>query len=188
MSHSFTSMPHTYTLAQYAQLDDDDGYWSELSRGYLVREPQPGALHSDVVMELGVSLRAYVRKNDLGRIVVEGGFRLSIDPPTVRGPDIAFISKARLPDVVPVSWWPFAPDLAIEVVSPGRSLSTLQEKILEYFDAGTRAVWVIDLRTRSVTSYASLSDISIIRAPATLTGGELLPGFSLQLDALIPMP
>lgn len=179
-------MPRVYTLAEYQQLVEDDRYCSELSHGLLVREPRPGALHAHVTLKLAMLMIEHVRAPDLGDVVIEGGFRLSVDPPIVRGPDVAFISKARLPAVVPESWWPFAPDLAIEVVSPGRRLSTLQEKILQYFDAGTRAVWVIELRTKTVTNYASLSDISIIRAPAVLHGGNILPGFDLSLDSLLP--
>jgi Uma2 family endonuclease len=105
---------------------------------------------------------------------------------TVRGPDVAFISSERLPDEIPVSWWPFAPDLAIEVVSPTRTLSELHEKIFEYFETGTREVWVVEPRTRSVTVYRSLSDILIVREPDVLRGGDVLPGLELKLDSFLP--
>lgn len=177
-----------YTLDEYEQLDEPDELRSELSCGRLVREPRPGALHSDIVMDLGILLREFVRERSIGKIVVEGGFRLSADPPTVRGPDIAFIAQDRLPPVVPAGWWPFAPDLAIEIISPSGSVSALHEKIFEYFEAGTRAVWVVDARTRSVTVYNSLTDIAIVRAPALLTGGTVMPGLELSLDAFLPQP
>lgn len=179
-------MHRYYTLEEYEQLVEDDRYCSELSRGRLVREPRPGALHSHLALELAVLMREHVRQHDAGMVVVEGGFRLSTDPPIVRGPDIAFISKVRLPATMPTSWWPLAPDLAVEIVSPARRLSALQEKIFQYFDAGARGVWVIDTRTRSVTNYASLSDIAIVRAPGLLSGGDILPGFALSLDSFLP--
>jgi Uma2 family endonuclease len=188
MSRSSGSTHHSYTLEQYEQLVEPDEYRSELSRGQLVREPRAGGLHSDIVMELAVLLRDFVKKHDLGKIVVEGGFRLSVEPPTVRGPDIAFIAKERIPEMVPESWWPFAPDLAVEIVSPAGRVSALHEKIFEYFETGTRGVWVVDARTRSVTVYNSLSDITIIRAPALLPGGAIMPGLELSLDAFLPPP
>jgi Uma2 family endonuclease len=174
------------TADQYERLVEDGRYRSEMSRGRLIREPRPGALHSIVAFELGVLLREFVRQHDLGRVVVEGGFRLWAEPLTVRGPDVAFIRKAKLPEDVPVSWWPFAPDLAIEVVSPSKSLADLHEKIFEYFEAGTAQVCVVEPRTRSVTVYRSLADISIVREPEVLDGGTLLPGLALELDAFLP--
>ncbi len=176
------------TADQYERLVEDDRYRSEMSRGRLVREPRPGALHSIVAFELGVVLREFVEKHDLGKVGVEGGFRLWAEPLTVRGPDVTFISKDRLPAEIPVSWWPFAPTLAIEVVSPGKTLAELNEKIFEYFEAGTRQVWVVEPRTRSVTVYRSLSDISIVREPDALEGGNLLPGLMLKLDSFLPTP
>lgn len=178
-------MQPQYTLEEYAALREDDQYRSELSRGRLVREPRPGALHARIALELGLILHDFVNQHSLGSIELEAGFRLSDDPSVVRGPDVAFISTARLPAEVPVSWWPFAPDLAVEIVSPGRSLSELNTKIFEYFDAGTTMVWVVDLGTRSVMVYRSLSDISIVRAPALLEGGLLLPGLALSLDSFL---
>ena len=186
MSQSSGSSYRSYTLEEYEHLEEGDDVRSELSRGRLVREPRPGALHSHIVMELAVLLRDFTRAHDLGMVVVEGGFRLSADPPTVRGPDIAFIAKERLPAFPPAGWWPFAPDLAVEIISPAGRLSDLHEKIFEYFEAGTRAVWVVDTRNRSVTVYNSLTDIAIVRAPAVLTGGMVLPGLKLSLDAFLP--
>ena len=174
------------TAEQYERLNEDGRYISELSRGLLVREPRPGALHARVTFELGVLLREFVREHDLGTIEVEAGFKLSDSPLTIRGPDIAFIRKDRLPAELPLSWWPFAPDLAIEVVSPAKTLSELHEKIFEFFEAETREVWVVESRTRSVTVYRSLSDIAVIREPQMLEGGELLPGLRLPLHSFLP--
>ncbi len=175
------------TAEQYERLTEDGQYRSELSRGLLIREPRPGALHARIAADLYSELQQFVQEHGLGSIEIEAGFRLSAEPLTVRGPDVAFISKDRLPAEIPVSWWPFAPDLAIEVVSPGKTLSELHEKIFEYFEAGTRQVWVVEPRTRSVTVYRSLSDISIVREPDVLDGGDLLPGLMLKLDSFLPV-
>jgi Uma2 family endonuclease len=174
------------TAEQYERLDEDGRYRSEMSRGLLVREPRPGALHARITAALYTELHRFVVEHDLGSVEIEAGFRLWQEPLTVRGPDVAFISRERLPSEIPVSWWPFAPDLAIEVVSPGKTLSELHEKIFEYFEAHTRQVWVVEPRTRSVTVYRSLSDISIVREPDMLNGGDLLPGLMLKLDSFLP--
>ena len=174
------------TALQYERMTEDDQYISEMSRGMLVREPRPGALHSRIALNLCFVLQPFVQERDLGTIEVEAGFRLSMEPLTIRGPDVAFIRKDRLPPKIPMSWWPFAPDLAIEIVSPKKSAANLHDKIADYFDAGTREVWVVEPRKRSVTIYRSLSEISIVRAPDVIKGGDLLPGLTLHLDAFIP--
>ena len=102
----------------------------------------------------------------------------------MRGPDVAFIRAEKLPDSIPIGFWPVAPDLAIEVASPGNSLADLQEKAIEYLEAGTQIVWIVEPRTRSVTVYRSFSDIALLRENDTLTGETLLPGFALPVSSL----
>jgi Uma2 family endonuclease len=174
------------TAEQYAQLPDDGMYIHEVSRGLLIRQSRPGALHARIAGRLHLLLHDYVTKNDLGVVEIEAGFRLHHEPVTVRGPDVAFISKQRVPPEVPTSWWPFAPDLAIEVVARDRRQNELQQKILEFFETGTREVWVVEPRARTVTVYQSLSDIRIVREPEELDGGDLLPGLRLPLSSFLP--
>lgn len=176
----------TLTAEQYERLDEDGRYRSELSRGRLVREPRPGALHARIAADLYSELQQYVETHGLGSVEIEAGFRLKAHPLTVRGPDVAFISRDRLPAEIPVSWWPFAPDLAIEIVSTSKTLAALNEKIFEYFESGTREVWVVEPRTRSVTVYRSLSNIALVREPEVIDGGDLLPGLQLRLDSFLP--
>ena len=174
------------SLTQYEQLREDDAYRSELSRGRLVREPRPGALHGRIEGNLFAELRAYVLARDLGSVEIDCGFRLSLDLPTVRGPDVAFIAREKLPAELPGGFWPFAPDLAIEVVSPSNSLSELQEKVLEYFEAGSRMVWVVDPQSRTAMVYHSPREITLLRDSDLLEGDLVVPGFSIQLRAILP--
>ena len=85
------------TLEEYERMPDEDGYSLELAAGRLVREPRPGARHGVIVGDLFRVLDSFVRKRGLGRVLIEAGFLLAEDPPTVRGPDVAFISVERLP-------------------------------------------------------------------------------------------
>ncbi len=172
------------TLEEYERLRDEPGYRSEVSRGWLVREPQPGAWHGEVTGRLYRELDAFVRARGLGKVTNQTGFELSREPLTVRGPDVGFVRRARVPAEPPAGFWPGAPDLAVEVVSPSNTLSELQEKVIEYFDAGATQVWVIESRTRSVIVYHSLTDIAVLREPESLSAGDLLPGFAMPIAHL----
>ncbi len=112
----------------------------------------------------------------------ETGFRLSTDPDTVRAPDVAFVSQARVETVGEVEgFWPEAPDLAVEVVSPGDSYTDVEEKVFAWLDAGTKMVVVINPRQRSATVYKSPSDITALAEADILDGGDVVPGFELAV-------
>src|SRR6266566_4882347 len=92
---------------------------AELVRGALVVREPPGLRHGRIAMEIGAALAAHVRANQLGRVYVESGFKLMSNPDTVRGPDVAFVSESRLPEPEPVGYPALAPDLVVEILSPG---------------------------------------------------------------------
>jgi Uma2 family endonuclease len=168
------------TLEEFERLPDD-GDRLELSRGRLVREPQPSAEHGLAAQNLHDALREFLRGHPLGRLVFQCGFLLSDEPPTVRGPDLAFIRAERLPPKPPTGFWPFAPDIAVEVVSPANSAADLQQKVAEYIGAGTRQVWVVYPRTRSVVAHLAGGEARVLGEDAELEGGEMLPGFHMHV-------
>lgn len=159
-----------------------DGYRYELVKGELLRMPPAGNIHGKRAMRLGWRLARHVEANDLGVVfAAETGFRLASDPDTVRAPDIAFVIKTRVEEVGEFEgFWPGAPDLAVEVISPGDSYTEVEEKVEEYLQAGARAVWVVDPRRRTITVYRSLTDITILTENDTLEGGDIIPGFSCR--------
>jgi Uma2 family endonuclease len=111
----------------------------------------------------------------------ETGFRLSNNPDTVRAPDVAFVSQARVEAVGQVEgFWPEAPDLAVEVVSPGDSSAEVEEKVFAWLDAGTKVV-VVNPRQRSATVYKSPTDIVALTEADILAGGDVVPGFELAV-------
>ena len=160
-----------------------DGYRYELSKGELIKEPPAGNIHGNRTMRLGWRLAQYVEASDLGVVfAAETGFKLATDPDTVRAPDIAFVSKTRIEQLGEFEgFWPGPPDLAVEVISPGDSHATVENKVEEYLSAGTRAVWLVDPRRRTVTVYRSSSDSTILTEVDTLEGGDILPGFSCHV-------
>jgi Uma2 family endonuclease len=178
-----------YTLEEYERLPEEDGYRVELVEGQLVREPRPNAEHSWLMSELTGRIREHVRKKGLGVTLAEAGFVLADDPPTVRGPDIAFIAREHLPaEGFPRVFWTIPPDLAVEIVSPSNTRAEIREKVLEYLAAGTRLVWVVEPRTRSVTAYRSRTDVRMLSGSDTLGGANVLPGFSLRVAELFTPP
>ena len=124
-----------------------------------------------------------VKAHDLGIVyAAETGFRLATDPDTVRAPDVAFVSRERVEAVGEVEgYWPEAPDLAVEVISPNDSYVEVEEKILDWLEAGTKMVLAVNPRRRAVTLYRSQSDITILTGTDVLDGGDVVPGFQLTL-------
>ena len=98
-------------------------------------------------------------------------------------PDIAFVSTDRLPpDQSKAS--PVPPDLAVEVVSPTDVLNRVEEKAFAYLEAGTQLVWVLKPLSKTVTIYRSETDITLLTRNDTLTGGNVVEGFSCQVAEL----
>ena len=156
----------------------------ELAQGALIREPPAGNIHGKRTMRLGWRLARHVEANDLGVVfAAETGFRLATDPDTVRAPDIAFVTRTRIEEVGEFEgFWPGAPDVAVEVISPGDSYTEVEEKVEEYLNAGARAVWVVDPRRRTITVYMSLTDITILTENDTLEGGDIVSGFICRVS------
>ena len=145
-----------------------------------------GARHGNVAIQIGILLGTYVRQNRLGEaFAAETGFVLRRNPDTVRAPDFAFVSNDRLPPGdMPTGFLELAPDLAVEVVSPGDTASEVREKVLGWLFAGSRLVWAVDPGERTLTTYRSIEDVRTIRGSDILDGGDVLPGFSCTVEEL----
>jgi Uma2 family endonuclease len=126
----------------------DDDFRYELVRGELRQMNPAGNVHGRITVRVTWRLAQHVEENRLGAVyAAETGFRLASDPDTVRAPDVAFVSQARIEAVGEVEgFWPEAPDLAVEVVSPGDSYTDVEEKVFAWLDAGTKMVVVINSR------------------------------------------
>jgi Uma2 family endonuclease len=175
--------PGPVTIEEFERLPDDASRL-ELVRGHVVREPPAGFEHGGIAASITTCLTTYARQHALGRVVTdEPGFVLFDDPPTVRAPDVAFVARDRLP-ADPRGFPRLAPDLAVEIVSPSNTLVEIQEKVFDYLDAGTRLVWVVEPRGRTVTVYRSREEIGILMPSQEIDGGEVLPGFRVEVSEL----
>jgi Uma2 family endonuclease len=166
----------------------DSGVRRELVRGE-VREMSPsGSRHSRIGAKILARLEVYVEAGGLGAVHnSDGGFRLFSDPDTVRSPDIGFVSRERADAVGDIEgFWPGAPDLAIEVISPSDSYGEVDEKVAEYLEAGCRMVVVVNPRRRTAAVYRSRSDIALLTENDSLDGGDVVPGWTLPLREVFP--
>jgi Uma2 family endonuclease len=105
----------------------------ELVRGVpRVSEP-PGGVHGRLAVKLGGRLDEHVTRLGLGTVLVEAGYVLERGPDTVRGPDVSFVSTARLPpDRIPEQFISGPPDLAVEILSPGDRWAETEEKVADW--------------------------------------------------------
>jgi Uma2 family endonuclease len=162
-----------------------DSKYYELVRGVpRVCEP-PGGVHGVIAGRIVARLADHVERLGLGTVLVEAGYILQRGPDTVRGPDVSFVSIARLqPDQIPEQFIRGAPDLAIEILSPSSRWSEVEEKIADYFAAGARLVWVLDPgERRAIVRYPDRPP-GIVAAGESLDGEEVVPGFALALAEL----
>ncbi len=161
----------------------DDGYRYELVEGELRRMSPAGDEHGQVGMELAIPLGSHVKKNKLGKLyLAETGFLIRTNPDTVRAPDIAFVRMERIKQTPGIKGYRVgAPDLAVEVVSPGDTVNEVEDKVAEWLEVGARMVWVVSPKLHTVTVYRSLTDIVTLTAKDKLDGGEVVPGFQMNV-------
>jgi Uma2 family endonuclease len=128
----------------------------------------------------------FVHEHDLGIVVAaETGFKLFSNPDTVRAADAAFLSRDRAPDPPPPEYLPLAPDLAVEVVSPGDRAGETQAKVSDWLTAGSRLVWVIDPTRKRAIVYAQDGSVDLLGENDALSGEDVLPRFSCFLNDVL---
>jgi len=163
-----------------------DEFRYELVNGELKKMSPAGHNHGRVTIRLTLPIAQHVREHGLGEVyAAETGFKLGSNPDTVRAPDIAFIRQQRVDEVGETKgFWPGAPDLAVEVLSPDDTIAEVEEKVAEWLTAGTRQVWLVSIKLRTLTLYRSPTDISVVTENELLDGGDVLPGFRIQVKEI----
>jgi Uma2 family endonuclease len=157
----------------------------ELVDGQIIEMAPPGALHGRVTGRISFRLADYVRQHAGGEVLVgDAGFilRLPRDPERVRGPDVAFVSDKRLPGGhLPEGFLEGAPDLAVEVLSPGDNPVEVQQRVRDFLEGGARLVWVVAPRVSTVTVYRADGPARLLMDNEVLDGEDVLPGLTISL-------
>jgi Uma2 family endonuclease len=157
---------------------------AELVAGRVVELTPPGLRHGVVAAAVVDALRGQVTRRGLGVVATETGFILSRDPATVRAPDVAVVLQGRLGDQVAVRFFPGAPDLAVEVLSPDDRPGEIAAKVADYLQAGTAAVWIVDPEAETVTVHTR--GVALRYGPEEeVSGAPVLPDLRIAVRDLL---
>lgn len=173
-----SSVRVTMTIDEFLE-KDVEGF--EYVKGELIPMPDASIRHGEISVNIVHYLYQYVREKKIGRLyTAETSFKVG---DRVLKPDVAFVSNERIIGDKDKGYT-IPPDLAVEVVSPSDIQSRVTGKVHAYLNAGTRCVWVIEPATQTITVYHSETDIKILSMDDTLTGDDVVPGFSCAVELL----
>ena len=163
------------------QIEDDI---VELVEGVIVDMSRPGWEHGEILMSLASPIYDHVRQKDLGRVAVgDTGFlleRREDGKDTVRGLDLAFVRKDRASENLSAGWTTIAPDLAVEVISPGNKAADIHLKISQLLAAGTALIWIVYPDLKMVNIHTQEGAVTL-QIGDTLSGGDVLPGLEIPV-------
>lgn len=174
----------TEAQVQVPTIENEPEGLYEVVDGQVVEKPAMGAYEVEIAVILVRLMGVFAETHQLGRVVMEMPFRLKPGGKLDRRPDVAFVSRERWPierRVPRAAAWDVVPDLAVEVISPNNKAIEVVKRLEEYFRAGVRAVWVVYPDVNKVYLYESPTEVTILAQGEALDGGELLPGFRLDL-------
>ncbi len=180
-----------YTIDDVVELQGWDGKRDrkyELIDGELIEMSPANLLHFWLASEIAGEIRDFLKQHDIGYAGVEGGFSPPGDRHTLLAPDVAFVSKGRMPQPIPQTFAGFMPDLAVEIASPSNTVAELREKATRYLRNGTELVWLLYPESKSAEVCRLDEDdqltIESVGIEGKLEGRGLLPGFELPLRQL----
>ncbi|TWT88092.1 hypothetical protein Mal64_15640 [Pseudobythopirellula maris] len=158
----------------------------ELIEGKLRMMSPAGFGHGAIAQRVATALAQHAEPQGLGIVAgAETGFLIGSDPDTVLAPDVAFVKQARLEAVgVTNKYFPEAPALAVEIVSPNDTAEQVDDKTRRWLAAGCEMVWVVYPKGRSVTVYRSLEDVRIVTGDTPLEGADVVTGFAHPVSEL----
>jgi Uma2 family endonuclease len=179
------SMPPAVTAEELLHLSHPDQR-VELVRGVLVVREPAGLRHGRVTTALSRRLADHVAAHALGEVYTgDTGFTLSRGPDTVRAADIGFLCRERVLRPEPVGFPDLAPDLVVEVRSPGDRPGEVLAKVADWLSAGTRLVWVIDPERRLARVYRVDGTEDVVTEGGALDGEAVVPGFDCPLEMIL---
>lgn len=170
---------------QFCRLNKD---WriEHAASGEIIILPPTGAETGDRNSEITMQLANWAKSDGTGRALgSSAGFTLPNG--AVRSPDAAWIQNSRLKNLSrhqKQRFPPVCPDFVLELLSPSDTLSAAKEKMAEYMDNGARLGWLIDPKRKHLYVYQPGRAVRRLAAPARISGGAVLPGFTLELHEI----
>jgi Uma2 family endonuclease len=168
------------TAKEFAELPNDITRRCELVRGVVCEMSPPNWNHGAVAARVASLLQLWSDRAGAGTVRVESGFVLARSPDTVRGPDVSFVRRGRA-WVTDGPWIRGGPDLAVEVRSPHDRQRETDERVADYFAAGTTLVWIVDPAARTIVVRSPGAPDRTLTESDFLEGGDVLPGFRVAV-------
>lgn len=185
VSENMSTILPLMTARQLGELPDD-GHRYDLLKGELIKMSPAGRDQGIIAGEFFWLFKTFVANHDLGETyAAETGFLIATDPDTVLAPDVSFISRRRLPEIQGIGGFiPIPPDLAVEVISPTDRYTRLEDKVIEWLNAGTKVVITLDPRKSLARIYRSSTEVQILTVTDTLELPDIAPGWSIRVSQL----
>ncbi len=164
---------------------ENDARRFELSEGMLIEMTPAGAEHGKYALKFGRRIGNFVEENKLGETTAaETGYVLFKNPKgkdTVRAPDVGFVTASRIPeDGLPSGYFPGAPDLAVEVISPNDEADDVQLRVTQFLKYGTHMVVLVYPKSKTVVVHMSTGSFTL-SIDDEFDGGDVLPGFKVAV-------
>jgi Uma2 family endonuclease len=175
-----------YTAEEFyriADLPENADRRFELIWGAMI-EKMPTQLHAYIVQLISGHLFVFLSQNPIGWALVEARYQLPEDVENARVPDLSFVNSAGR-TLIEEGSAPYMPDLAVAVQSPGQSDKLMLDKAQYYLSHGTRMVWLVYPQKRLVEVLTPDSR-ALLTLDDSISGGEVLPGFSLGVREIFP--
>jgi Uma2 family endonuclease len=186
VSATATPAEKIWTEAELQALPEN-GFIHEVVNGQLVISAKNTFYHGDICSRLLAALVNYNEAQHLGAVLDSStGFRMHNR--NCRAPDISFITKARLVSAGftrhTKRFFPGAPDLAVEILSPNNTRAEIDERLRDFFASEARLAWIINPEDECVEVCHSPEKRNLVGPGAVLDGEELLPGFGYPIANL----
>ncbi|WP_299415055.1 Uma2 family endonuclease [Acaryochloris sp. IP29b_bin.148] len=184
VENPFASSSKIWTDEAFMALPDGHRY--EIVNGELVEVGNSGARHGYICSLLVAALMNYVLAEKLG-VVLDSSTAFKLKSGNKRSPDSSFFAKERLQGFkeLPTGLWSGAPDLAVEVLSPGNTVEEIHDKLVEYFESGSRLVWVIHPDEQYALVYRTAQEPDrLLKRNDFLEGEDVILGFKMPVADL----
>jgi len=182
MSQVSTPQSKLYTARDIERLDAQ-GHRYELVAGELLPMSPTSPPHGRDTGRLTIALGNFIESNNLGELFVgETGFRLTTKPDTVLAPDIAFVRSDRIALLGNKGFGKCAPDLVVEIRSPGDTKREVSDKLRRWLGFGVRLVLDLDPKAKRLTVHRPGHEAVVLGPGDTLGGYDVLPGFTMPLS------